>query len=77
MSLVDICNHKKLSIDVSKIIVEEIVKCVSKRVGRRFFSQLITMLCLEAGVPFDEKEEKLGGKKSDGIYRQPQEKPQQ
>ena len=48
-----------LSIDVGKIVADEIVKCASKKVGRLFFPQLITMLCLEAAVPFDEEEERL------------------
>ena len=44
---------------MDKIIVEEIVKYASKKVGRRSSPPLITMLCLEAGAPFDEMEEKL------------------
>ena len=48
-----------LSIDVGKIVADEIVKCASKKVGRLFFPPLITMLCLEAVVPFGEEEEKL------------------
>ena len=48
-----------LSIDVDKIVADETVKCASKKVGKLFFPQLITMLCPKVVVPFGEEEEKL------------------
>lgn len=49
-----------LSIYVDKIIVEEIVKCASKRVGRLFFPPQIIMLCLEASIPLMRSKKNCG-----------------
>ncbi|MCQ7416365.1 hypothetical protein NP118_23445 [Salmonella enterica] len=47
---------RSLSIDVGKIICNEIACCWKKKVGKLFFPNTITMLCRQAGVLVDESD---------------------
>lgn len=57
------CLMEAISIDIGQLIYHEITQCASKKLGRLFFPNLISKMCMKSSTPVVQDEEVLTEKR--------------